>query len=104
MQAAFACGGHIYFVVHSYARAPLTLINTVPGITATKTCPRIAGSTLGGAAALAHLIVIVAEHVGWKVHPHTLHNNGRYPTAPLGYPFVGHQRVLLQSHPDPSHP
>ena len=104
VQAAFSHGGHSYFVAHSYVRAQKQLMDSVRGLDYSKACPRIAGSTLGAAKVPPHFVVIVAEHVGWKVHPHELRNNDVCPTPALGYPFCGPPRVLLQGLFDPLHP
>lgn len=104
VQAAFSHGGHSYFVVHSYVRAQKQLMDSVRGLDYTKACPRIAGSTLGAANVPPHFVVIVAEHVGWKVHPHELRNNDVCPTPALGYPFSGPPRILLQGPFDPLRP
>jgi hypothetical protein len=106
VQACFSfdASPYFFFVAHSYARAQETLLKSVPGLDYAKTSPRIAGSTLGGGAADPHLIVIVDSHIGWKVHPHELRNNGAYPTPVLGYPFSGLPRILYQGGFDPLHP
>jgi len=106
VQAMVNFGGAFYVVLHSYARPSLSLINSVAGITVEKNCPRILGSTLGHAPTKTppHLLVVVAEHIGWKVHDQPLHNDDKIAIPPLGYPSRGPPRIFYSSRPDPEHP
>ena len=106
VQALFLHNGAHYAILHSFSRPSHSLMNSVNGITYKKNCPRILGSTVGHASTdtIPHLIVVVAEHIAWKVLALPLHNDNKCPSPPPGYPFHGPQRILFSARPDPAHP